>query len=324
MPFFLPQHIREQMLKKLKPQSVKLYDKWIFKYVFNDKGKYNKNKLINFHKKITPEFKLNKLYTSILSAIEAVLKAEGLQNDAEIYRNFRIAHVSQDIEFYKKPTQRDIDNKIDIDEILKLKEQKQQLYNNKPTLYNSYHLQFLKLITEIPPLRSEDYFNTSFQNIEGYNYCDLDNKVIHFKNGKSINSIRDIKLGDELTQFIRKTKDKFNSRWLFPSLRDRTQPMNSKSFNKWLARLFGKNVSTSMLRRVFISHWKDEDMPKDERIEKAKQMGHTLAVSEKHYTKYSKKIHDKDELIEKQRLIIKKKDEIINNLTEIIKLLKQK
>jgi len=293
--FEFPSSLVAKLSETLKPQSILRYKAWLRKYVFGDQD-YNVSTLVNFHKKIDDELKAKKDYTSILSAIIAVLKAE--DKPTNIYEKLKSEHLPT---FYAEPTQADKDNQITVAEIKTLREETEASYAESPTMAKAYHLQFLYFITELPPLRSQDYINTSFTDKLGVNLLDIDNKLLIIKGGKSVHSKRTIKLPQSVLSKVVEFKDRYGSDWLFPQLKNINVPMTNSGFNKYLARLFKRNISTSRIRQIMVSHWKDKNLSTKQRAETARVMGHTLKTSEASYTKFSQQIHEKDELILKQK-----------------------
>jgi hypothetical protein len=296
------------LLKTIAPSSVIVYAHWYQKYIGDI---YNPKDIVKWAKKLNDEIRVKKDFTSVLSVLIKLLDIEKQKSEDE-KRGIKIniittrekliqerykAHQRKAV--FTEATQKDKDNTMTVDEIKKLKGEKEQQYKDKPTINNAYHLQFLKFITTVPPLRSQDYVNTSFINKDGVNFYDVEKSKLIIKGGKSKNSIRDLEIPKELNDFIKTLKNKYNTEWLFPQLKNTDAHMTNSGFNKFLTRMFNKNISTARLRNIFVSQYKDDDLSQDERLEKARMMGHSLKTSETVYTKFSDKIHDKDAIIKK-------------------------
>jgi integrase len=293
--FELPPTVYDTLAQRLKPQSIKRYTGWLNKLVFKGDD-YNVKTLVDFHKNIPTDIKARNDYTSLLAAIIAVLRAEG--KDTSIYEKLKANHSTT---YYKEPTVADKENQISVKDVFKLRDELKQSYEQKPTLVKALHLLYLSFICEIPPLRSEDYLNTSFINQEGVNFLNTETNQLLIKGGKSLNSKRNIKLPKKLMDTINEIRERFAIDWLFPQVKNVDKPMTTSGFNKFLGRLFSKKISTSRIRQIFVSHWKDNELSKEERVVNAEQMGHTYNTSESNYTKFSETIHKKDEVIKKQK-----------------------
>lgn len=296
MKIIIPSATANNMLKRIKSTSLERYDQWLRKHVFLD-GVYDVDKLVNFHEQIDDEFRAKKDYTSILVAIMSVLFAEGKESDVEVYRQLKQEAKNRKITFYEEPSATELERQIEYSYILELAQKTQQLYETEKTLHTSLHLIFLKFITELAPLRTQDFINIGFDDVGKQHYLNLDSGVLSIKHGKSKNSVRDFKIGTELMDIIRDTQETYSTQWLFPQSRDTSKPMSTDAFRKWLYRLFDSNVGIQTLRQICVSFWKDSGMSDKEREIKAQIMGHTLAVSEKNYTKYSNAVHSKDVII---------------------------
>jgi hypothetical protein len=302
------EQLQTTLLQTLSPSSVKRYGFWYKNYIGSE---YNVKDIVKWTKDLNADIRIKKDFTSILSVLIKLLDIEK-QKSKDEKRGIKINIITtrekliqerddamQRKVIFTEATQKDKDNKMTVDDIKKLKDEKEKEYKDKPTINNAYHLQFLKFITSIPPTRTQDYINTSFINKDGVNFYDIKNSKLIVKGGKSKNSVRDLEIPKELNDFIKTLKNKYDTEWLFPQLKNTDIPMTTPGFSKFLTRLFGKNVGTSRLRNIFVSQYKDDDLSQDERLQKAKMMGHSLKTSETVYTKFSDKIHDKDAIIKK-------------------------
>lgn len=299
-----PADIQTKLLTTLSTSSMKRYSNWYKKYVKKN-DIYDIQDIVNFKDSIDDEMRQKKDYTSILSVLIKLLNVHTETDNSTVLVNETLQTLKTELQQAKnskdvivKPTENDTKNQITVEEIQEIKDKKEKLYGEKPTLNNAYHLQFLKFITLLPPLRTQDYINTSFRDMDDVNFMDLENKLFIIKGGKVANSKRTIEMPDELITFITELKEKFKSEWLFPKIKNVAEPMTTEGVGKWLNRMFGKAVSTSRLRNVFVSHWKDTNMPKEQRVKNSAIMGHSYQMSETNYTKYSEALHEKDRLIE--------------------------
>jgi hypothetical protein len=225
---------------------------------------------------------------------------------------------------YAKPTQKEIDNIIDINYIIqKRDEYKSQLTDNFHTK-DAYYL-LLSLYTYLPPLRSEDYYNTVIKNdntnLNEDNYYDIEKKQLvlnHYKTSKT-HGQRIIDIPNELAEIIKNFHNKSNSNYLICT---RTcHKFDACSFNNMFKRCLNKKVSSSLLRKCFVSNSLDLNVNAEERIMNAKIMGHTVGVQQLIYSKYSNFLHPNDNDINN---IIKRKKILEQQLNELNNKLYQK
>jgi len=207
---------------------------------------------------------------------------------------------------------------ITMDELLELRNKYDQLANEKDNLKDSntqLGRLLLYLYTEIPPLRSQDYINTIYgdkPNEKGLNYIDLKKGKIHIVSGKSKNSIRVINLTDTLKKIIKITKDRIDTNYLIPRLKNKKEPMSNSNFTHFFNKILGKKISSSKLRNIMASEYFDNGFTSEEKAEIAKIMGHSYNTNQQIYTKYSKALHKSQELInENERL--KKEIDLLKN-----------
>jgi integrase len=295
----LSKEIVAELSKTLVASSVKRYKAWSNKI---SPDEYDVENFVNFYKKIDEEFKQRKDYTSILAVIIKVLKLEN--KPTEIYEKLlKEGHETKDL--YSKPTETDKEKQITVESILQLKQETKEKMEKKHNKKTAYELQFLTMITDLAPFRTQDYINVSFSPNETKNYVDIENKRLVYTEGKTLNSNRVIDLPDELFNLIKTNKEKYESKFLFPSFRIKGQSITDDGFVSFTKRLFNGDVSPQILRQIFVSHYNDTNMSKKDRIVKSKMMGHALNTSQTKYTKFSSAIHDKDALIDELQQTIK-------------------
>ena len=174
------------------------------------------------------------------------------------------------------------------------------------SLKNNQYL-ILCLYTYLPPLRGQDFFNTRvYEHLrdvedEENNYIVLSKKKLYIKKYKTENTygariidLPDV-LVDEITYFTQNT----GSNILIPKLVDYPNNVDkfisSKVFTETLNATFGKKVSSSMLRKMYVSENIDKLNGK-QRKELSKIMAHNTSTQVINYTRFNKNIHpDKDE-----------------------------
>jgi len=306
----LSKEVTAELAKTLSPSSVKRYVAWS-KLITPDE--YSVDGFVNFYKKIDEAFMERKDYTSILSVIIKVLTIEG--KPTKIYENLKSKAMGEK-DIFEKPTEKQLENKITVPSIIKLRDELDKKQDR--TMREDYELQFLYMITEISPFRTQDYIFTSFTN-ETPNFVDLQNKQIIYTEGKTVSSTRVIKLPPNVFTIIKNNKDKYNRKWLFPTLNKSGNHMTSDSFKNFLNKLFNAKIATTMLRNIFVSHYEDSNMSKKERLIKAQQMAHTFQTSERVYTKLSTEKAPKETKAEKKEPT---NEELIKCLEQLIETLR--
>lgn len=301
----LSQTVIDELSKSLTASSIKRYKLWSDIISPNE---YDIDNFINFYKKINDEFKAKKDYTSILSVIIKVLSIEG--KNTEIYKKL-LDEAKQSKDIFSKPSESDKQKQISFKHIQDL--QDELMNNTKRNKREDYELQFVTMLLELAPFRTQDYVNVSFSADDTPNYVDLENKRLVYTQGKSINSNRIIDIPKKLFNMIKSNKEKYDAKFLFPSFRMKTQTITLNGFVSFSKKLFNADVSPQILRQVFVSHYNDINMSKKDRLLKSKMMGHALNTSQTQYTKFSTAIHDKDQLIADLQETIRQLKEQLKN-----------
>lgn len=300
----LSQTVIDELAKSLTASSIKRYKSW--SNIVSPK-EYNIDNFINWYKKINEETKTKKDYSSILSVIIKVLSIE--KQNADKYQKL-LDEAKQSKDIFSKPSESDKQKQISIKQIQDL--QDELMNNTKRNKRDDYGLQFVTMLLELAPFRTQDYVSVSFSADDTPNYVDLQNHRLVYTQGKSINSNRIIDIPEKLFHMIKDNKQKYDAKFLFPSFRMKTQSITLDGFVSFSKNLFKADVSPQILRQVFVSHYNDSNMSKKDRLVKSKQMGHALTTSQTQYTKFSTAIHDKDQLIADLQ-------ETIRQLTEQLK-----
>lgn len=291
--------INDKLTLSLKDSSIKRYMFWLKDIM----PIYNKDTLLNLYKTKTQEIINNSSSTSILATILKLLQIENIDNTNLSY--IETEKLLNDIRnnnltITKEPTDTDLKNQISVNDILLLRNKIEEKFIKKPNLRVGLQLQLLFLYTEIPPLRSQDYINTSFDKNESINYIDLEKKHLIIMEGKTTNksNTRILDIPERVINIIKKVKELSNSIWLIPKVQNPNEKMPNDTFNKFMNTIFqNKKISASRLRNIFISYYNDKNMNVKDRKNIAQIMGHQLKTSQIIYTKFSKKIHDKDKYI---------------------------
>ena len=220
---------------------------------------------------------------------------------------------------YQKPTQKEIDNKITMNDVIKLRDEyKSKLKNNKFHHNDVYYL-LCSLYSYLPPLRSEDYTNTTIKNdathIDNDNYFDYENKQLVLNHYKTSNTHgkRIIEIPNELCEIINNFHVKSNSNYLICTHTGNS--LNNVTFNHLFKRCFKNlNVSSSILRKCFISEQQDKNVCAEERIKNSKIMGHCISTQQLIYTRYSDFLHaDNNNL----KNLMRRRNALLSQLNDI-------
>jgi len=273
----------------------------------NDFDKVNVKKLLKDHKKVI-KFIMNKsipinskkcMFWAICVAIN-LLNLEGPGKQELFEMRDTINHYSENVRAYEKR-----DPVLgDLKEIFKLIKTKRKEY--RELLTDSYHRHndgayvLLSFFYYLPPLRTQDYVNTILlEKIKEdklktttKNFISLHHKVMVINGYKTakIYGRREIELPDKLVKILRNFKEKSKSLWLVPRLQGTMQePMTSESCTHFINRIFGKKISTTELRRAYVSQKViNQDMKGSERKKVARIMAHSVSTQNQTYSKYSK------------------------------------
>jgi integrase len=129
-------------------------------------------------------------------------------------------------------------------------------------------------------------------NITQKNIFDLkNNKFIigQYKTEKT-HGIRFITIPKKLIQIVEKWYQITDSKNLIPNLKEKDVPMTQQAFTDLLFRIFQpKNISTSMLRKIYISDKLKNSSFRNDPVKRKKlahEMGHTLETQEFIYNRF--------------------------------------
>tara|TARA_B100001123_G_C15248959_1_gene1002065 strand:- start:18 stop:920 length:903 start_codon:yes stop_codon:yes gene_type:complete len=147
----------------------------------------------------------------------------------------------------------------------------------------------LLLYTKIPPMRN-DYAQMKVyrdKEVKGENYIHLKKKIIilnKYKTSKTYGE-KQIEIPNDVVKIIRRWVDITGNEYLLINIRDRN-PMTNNGLTKYLNKIFKpKKVSTTLLRKLYLSEkypviHNRKDMKKDAYV-----MGHSLETQQGIYRK---------------------------------------
>jgi len=232
---------------------------------------------------------------------------------------------------YSPPSQKEIKNKISMNEVSKKRDFYKTKIKNVFGINDVYYLA-LSFYSYLPPLRTQDYIITLYKDgleqgvqidIEKDNYYDKDSKQLIYNSYKTSESHgkRVINVPDVLSAAIEDFHNKSGSKYIICS--SRKTSFTQISFNKMLTACIGG--SCNMLRKSYISEKIDNGMTAEERKKAATIMGHSLAVQQLTYSRFSDTLHpDDNDMNYLVRMNKKLTEQLQENNQKILKLLNSK
>lgn len=158
-------------------------------------------------------------------------------------------------------------------------------------LFQQYFL--MCLLTIIPPQRGEVYFNCYTKKTPNANYVDLQESILHIRESKTKRSYGDrmIRLPPKLVSLIKQWQNITNCKNNLLICNISGTKLSTQAYTNMLNVIFGKKVSTDMLRKIYVSHIYEQIKNKSEadKEETKKQLayilGHSVNVAEAYYDK---------------------------------------
>lgn len=232
-----------------------------------------------------------------LISIVSILK---LTDNKKLYKKYtdEMNNIAKSIKETPKEIQQETlkENYITWNDVLKIQEvyfnSVKDILNKKKLSKTEYDLLLktviLSLYIELPVRRNKDYYlaNITNQKIdydENLNYCDMNRKKYIYNNyktkkiyGEQMADIND-KLYNLLLLYVKHhpniSTKKYNTHFLV--YYDGKEINSSPEISKILNNIFDKNISSSMLRHIFITNKFKKD--NDDKKEVAKEMGHSVS-----------------------------------------------
>lgn len=312
--FTIPQEIYTKLLKKYRPSSIKTLTfniKRVLKY-FNIKDYsiepfLSPNDIFDYLDTIDNICMSKTLLLSILAFIKLDSVPETLIKEYE-KKLTKIARIVTNQRNYIEPTLAEKNNYITWYEVIntrkRYKKIVQQINSTQQDQYTYLKYTLLSLYTKLPPLRGEEYLNSivtyngdpktykTIWNMTGKNILDIkNNKFIVFVSKTSkVHGIRVLNIPYSLSQIIRKFTSITKSNILLPNIKKLPNEhiqMSPEALTQMFFKIFEpKKVSTSMLRKIFISEFlKTERTPAERKI-LAHVMNHSLREQEFIYKRF--------------------------------------
>lgn len=305
----LPLTLYDSLLVKYKPSSIKTFAiniKRILNDVYN-LDEYQMKPLLNV--KRVSDYILNDVpkltsQLNLAAAVLTILKFEKNIPERVIdYYQKLFDNVSKQLaqeQKYPTPTEDEKNNLIKWSEVLKIAKSYKGTSPADEYKYIKYLV--LSLYTLIPPLRGQDYLNAIIMKVDNpkdyprllsitnKNIFDLKNKkfvIGHYKTEKT-HGTRIIDIPPKLIPIVEDWFKQTETQILIPNLKEKDKPMTQQAFTDLLFRIFQpKNISTSMLRKIYISYkLKSIKNNPEKRKKLAYIMGHTLETQEFIYNRF--------------------------------------
>ena len=285
--------------------TIKIYRvniKRLFENVFD--GKYDVNQLDDV-KKVSEYLDSLNMHSkkNILAVILVIIKAFDLGED--LYYNYseltkKQAELVQSNYDKQEKSKKEEDNWMTMEEIRNVRNKyaglcskfKNNLDKKDMDLYQKYLV--ICLYTMMPPLRN-NFANTYFAktkkdlvNIpEKCNYISLYDKQFVLRSYKTAKHYGDkrLDLSNDLVKIIRKWGRINSTNYLLINLRFNT-PMSENRLTKYLNTIFEpKKVSSSMLRKIYLSNKYPVELSLEEMKKDANAMAHSVAIGQGVYRK---------------------------------------
>ena len=205
----------------------------------------------------------------------------------------KIATESDNMRVYKKPSKKELDNKIDYKDLDKYHES----YKGQLKSYFVYNIDIpylmISLYSKFVPLRQSEWtssvvVNECDDNMKG-NYVCLKHGKVHINDYKTVDSYgsKTLDLPTDLLDIIETITKKHGTKYLLPN-RGLDDHMTSSEFTKLSNKAFKKKISSSMLRKIYISEkLSDNSFSGEQRKELAKQLSHSPATQSLIYTRFT-------------------------------------
>jgi hypothetical protein len=313
----IPKKLHKKLLEKYRISSIKTFStsiQHIMNNVFNkeayDPASLYETKKINKYIEKLEKVSSRKNY---IAAVLAFLRAEEAvpEEIIKIYSDYFkiLAKENENLQKYKNPSQVELDNLISYSKVFELRDEYKKIIADYPAPesytftqkqnYQKYLI--LCLYTYIVPLRGEMFFNSVIISVCNPTMYEqlikaTNKNIIDLKQSKLISGIykTSSKYGlyildipkpliEVIIKWYRITKGNSN---LLVNLQD-NKPMTKQVFTNFLNSIFyPKKISSSMLRKIYISEKLKTLKNVQERKELAQKMQHDITTQELIYSRF--------------------------------------
>lgn len=299
----------EELTKSLSLSSINRYAQWLK----NIQPVFNLEELEKTPKEYIRKANNQKANTSVLAVLNKIIQTFSKNGKAkEAYEEaYNKVKFNPSTSANRPATDKEKEKQISYDDLINKRKELDAQWDmldrdeqrNQTNVRLAIQRLVLTLYTELPPQRAEVYLDTTYGYTEGHNYISFSqvNQIIVVR-GKRMKGRENIilDLSDSLVKAMLDVRKITKSDWLLPKISDFKNPMKTSGFNLFMKSIFGKNVGSSTLRNVVVSHMLDIGTSKEDMDKLAVQMNHSSSTQRAIYTKYSNKLHgDDNETIKK-------------------------
>jgi integrase len=326
---FLPTQINQKLAERFKESSIKVHNanlKRVYKLLTGKKTpKFDASKLLEVNK-VKQELNGIKLSSrknvvnSIIRVCENYPLLKAVQKKYEKYFKTLAEQHNHDYQ-YKAPTSKEEKNKIEWERVIEMRDEKDVEFERmikaaarNPEKYDhtvAIARLLLNLYTRMPPLRGGEYLNMKILELSdsddatlvceqtAVNVCDILDNTLHICNHKTVAKygIKVVQVSDQLIAVIREVTDLFGEYvqdyddWLLPHF-VAGRPFTNVELTKIFKRIFAPyNISTQMLRKMYIGHFLSQNPSVEDRKELTRIMGHSLEMQEFVYSRFRRGAH---------------------------------
>jgi len=252
------------------------------------------------------------------SIVDFVKKFEDFDDDVmnRYYEKWKLIQKNtreKQIKEMIKPKKKDVDKILSIEEIGKIRDKYREKLTDEYQPVNDIRYIILSLYSSpnLPPLRSQDYYNAKIlqtkdeldneKDVDAYNYLLLDEGILIRNSGKTVKHYgkRSIPIPDDILKDIKRFHDKSGSMWLIPNTINKNEHMEQSHFTKILQRAIsqeygnGKKISTSMVRKIRVSteyakilkEYPQFEEVQNKLVNLANDMGHSTQIQRLFYSR---------------------------------------
>ncbi len=257
----------------------------------------SQEKIMNFLKDIT--------LTSQKTVLNGYLNClEILKLDTKEFRKVfnTMAKTVDESRVLSKANETEEENHMTMKELEDLRDSIKLKITDQFTKFDTQYL-LLCLYTMLPPLRGEEYYSSQLfndsnkvkwnnVNENNINYLCLTKKQLILSKYKTEATYgkRIIDIPDDLIKILKEYKLKSKSKYVVCTVGNKQ--FSKQNFKNFLNATTEKKISSSMIRKIYLSEKNDSNFTAEERKKTALIMGHDVSTAFTKYTKFSEKLHN--------------------------------
>lgn len=197
----------------------------------------------------------------------------------------------------RTPTEKERESLLDWSDILAIRKCYKSCLNDQLCTkemtdleYKRWYMKYvaLCLFTMIPPQRGQVFYNCYIdKKIKDSNMIDTEKSLLIVNNEKTTKTygVREIPLPKELNNIIKDWKDVVGTPYLLMP-NSKNEKMSSPAWTQFMNSIFKRDMSTDMLRKIYVSHMiGNTGITIEERKQMADLMGHSMNMQQHGYFK---------------------------------------